>query len=124
MAIPAVSIAPLPSGAPSLGVGQPAQGPGDAQEPFVVGLATITGDGATLAAVVNWVDGTLALPFIPSSVLAFQAPGGCTAAGVLQVEGSYAAPRVTAITATSCTVNFTTAVTNAATAKILIIAFK
>jgi hypothetical protein len=128
MAIAAQNLAPAPTGSPSL---SPASGgvmgPGDWQEPFVVGTASIPGDGATLAAVVNWIDGTATLPFTPSSVIVFAAKPAAVnpdTLGVLQVEGSAVAPRVTAITTTSFTVNFTTAPANAKFFNILIVAYK
>ena len=88
-------------------------------EPFAAGIATITGDGATTAAVINWIDGTLALSFTPSAVLVAIIPGGADAAGVLRSAGG----TVSALGATSFTVNFSTAPT-AATVKLLFLAFR
>lgn len=126
MAITAQSLTPLPVGAPSLSpAGASVSGPGDAQEPFVVGTVTFTGDGATTAAVVNWIDGTNTIPFTPACVLVFLTNGGNDTAGILKVEGNATAPpRVSAIGTTTFTVNYSTAIANAATSKLLIMAFK
>lgn len=126
MAITAQNLAPLPVGASSLSPASAGiSGPGDAQEPFVVGTVTFTGDGATTAAVVNWIDGTATLPFTPAAVLVFLAQGGSDTAGILKVEGNAVSPaRVTSLGTTTFTVNYSTAIANAATSKLLIMAFK
>src|SRR5262249_15608495 len=121
MAIAAQNFAPLPVGAPSLSQGTTVQA-AVTVEPFAAGTATITGDGATTAAVINWIDGVQALSFTPVAVLVFLAPGGSDTTGVLKVEGSTTSPqRVTSLGATSFTVNFSTAPANAATVKLLFI---
>jgi len=115
----------LPTGAPSLGpAGQIVWGPGDVQEPAFVANVTFTGDGSTKAGVVNWIDGTQALPFTPSCVLVFLTNGGTDGTGILAVEGSAVSPRVTGITASTATVNWTTAVANTRTSQLLLIAYK
>lgn len=86
-------------------------------EPAFVSLVNVLGDGAATTFTYNFIDGTNALSFIPSAVLVFLATPPATspaATGVLQVEGSNAAPRVTSITATSCVINFSTAPPNTA----------
>jgi hypothetical protein len=106
--------------------GQYAFGPGDVQEPAFWLLATITGDGATTGVLtVNWIYGTQTLPFTPTAVLAFMTQSGTAAAGALGVEGSIgAANRVSAITNVSFGLSITTAITNAATAVVLVAVFK
>ncbi len=91
--------------------------PGDVQEPVARCIATITGDGSTLTAVVNFIDGTKTLAFTPSYVTARIVNGGTDTAGVLKV----AAPGpVSSISATSCTLTFTTAIGSAATVNVLL----
>jgi hypothetical protein len=126
MAITAQNLAPLPAGAPTLSPASAGvSGPGDWQEPFVVGTVTFTGDGATTAAVCNWIDGVATLPFTPTCVTVFLTNGGNDTAGILKVEGNATAPpRVSAITTTSFTVNYSTAIANSGTSKLLVIAYK
>lgn len=127
MAIAAQNLAMLPGLGALSAASAGASGPGDAQEPFVVGVVSIPGDGATNAAVVNWIDGTATLPFIPRAVLAFlAAPPAANpdTAGILQVEGSSVAPRVTSITATSATVNTTTPIASGKFMNVLLVAYK
>lgn len=80
-------------------------------EPAFTLLLNVVGDASSTSFTLNWIDGTNALSYIPSAVLVFLATPAATspaATGVLQAEGSNAAPRVTSITATSCVINFTT----------------
>lgn len=80
-------------------------------EPAFCLLVNVLGDASSTSFTLNWIDGTNALSWIPSAVLVFLATPPATspaATGVLQVEGSNAAPRVTSITATSAVINFTT----------------
>jgi hypothetical protein len=80
-------------------------------EPAFVSLVNVLGDAAATTFTLNWIDGTQTLSYIPSAVLVFLATPPATspaATGVLAVEGSNAAPRVTSITATSCVINFST----------------
>jgi hypothetical protein len=84
-------------------------------EPAAVFLVNVVGDGAATSFTFNFIDGVQALSYIPEAVLVFLATPAASspaATGVLQVEGSNAAPRVTSITATSCVINFTTALPN------------
>lgn len=93
------NLSPLPSGAPTLGPsGAPASGPGDAQEPFVCGTFTVTNTG-TASDVINWIDGTLTIPFTPTGVIAMR--NGGTATTVNQGIAN-----VTAISSTSVTLNY------------------
>ena len=126
MAIIAQTPSVLPAGAPALGpAGNIVFGPGDVQEPAFVGTVTFTGDGATTAAVVNWIDGTQTLPFTPSAVLVFLAPGGSDTAGILKAEGNATnPPRVSSITNVSCTINYSTAIANTSTSKLLLVVYK
>ncbi len=87
----------LPAGSPAIGgAGQYVKGPGDAQEPAIVGYFTVSGDSAATQATLNWIDGTVALPFTPTAVLATRSGG--TAAATVYVQS------VTAIGTQSCTV--------------------
>jgi len=111
MAITATSVQGLPKGGPSV----PSSGVTVASvvsvEPAFTYLVNLLGDGAATTFTFNFIDGVQALSYIPSAVLVFLAtpPASNPAAtGVLAVEGSNAAPRVTSITATSCVINFTT----------------
>lgn len=49
-----------------------------------VGTATFTGDGSTTTATLNYIDGTAALPFTPTAILAARTGGTDTAAGYVQ----------------------------------------
>lgn len=116
-------------GATALGpAGQYIQGPGDWQEPAIVLKVTITGDGATTGVLtVNWIDGTLTLPFTPSLVRAHMSQLGTATAGALAVDNGGligASARVSAITATSFGLNIATAITNASTAVVFVEVFK
>lgn len=125
MSITAQAVTTIPTLSAALGpAGQLCWSPGDVQEPAFQGTVTFTGDGSTATAVVNWIDGTQALPFTPSAVLVFLMPGGTDATGVLAVEGSAASPRVTSITASTATINYSTAIANTRTSKLLLIAYK
>lgn len=80
-------------------------------EPAFISLVNVLGDAAAVTFTYNFIDGVQALSYIPSAVLVFLATPPATspaATGVLSVEGSNAAPRVTSITATSCVINFST----------------
>lgn len=108
--------------------GQYAWGPGDAQEPAIVLKVTITGDGATTGVLtVNWIDGVLTLPFVPSIVRAHMSQLGTASAGALAADNGGligAAARVSAITNLSFGLNIATAITNAATAIVFVEIFK
>lgn len=112
LASPGSPTALTPGGAPAFSFGS-------VQEPFAQGTVTFTGDGATTAAVVNWIDGVQTLPFTPSAVLAFIV-GGTDTVGVLRAAGG----TVSAVTNVSATVNYSTAVANTATSKLIVIAYK
>lgn len=128
MALTGQTLAMLPAGAPVLTpAGQIVTGPGDVQEPAFALTYTFIGDGTIKAVPVNWIDGTQTIPFTPKAVLAFGIPalsGTADATGVLQVEGSNNTPRVTAISNTSATVNYTTSVANASTASFLLVVYR
>jgi hypothetical protein len=120
MAITAQTPSILPAGAPALGpAGTVVFGPGDVQEPAFVATVTFTGDGATTAAVVNWIDGTASIPFTPSAVIA-SIIGGTDTVGVLRAAGG----TMSAVGAVTATVNYSVAVANAATSKLLLVAYK
>lgn len=85
------------------------------QEGVIIGNATVTGDGASSTFDVNYIDGTAALPFTPSAVLAFRVGGAATA--------TISVVSVTSPTNKKFTVN-TSAAVNAATFIILFVVFK
>lgn len=117
MAITAQSVKGLPAGGPSVPSSGVTVGSVVSVEPAFTYLINLLGDGATTTFTFNFIDGVQTLSYIPSAVLVFLAtpPASSPAAtGVLQVEGSNAAPRVTSITATSCVINFSTAIPNTA----------
>lgn len=87
---------------------------GDASR-VLFGTATVTGDAASSAFDVNFIDGTNVLPFTPSGVIAFRSGGAATA--------TINAVSVSAITSTKFTVN-TSAAVNAATYTVSFIVFK
>ena len=127
MAITAQAALQLPALTGLSPSGQIVWGPGDVQLPAVVGQVTFTGDGSTTAAVINWIDGTLTLPFTPRVVritLVNGSAAGTDTTGVLRAEGSASSPRVSSITSTSATVNYSTAIASAATSVLLIELFK
>lgn len=67
---------------PNMGTGGAyAQGPGDAQEPAFVGVANITSAGAT-ADTINFIDGTNAIPFVPTAVRVSKVGGNDTNNGI------------------------------------------
>lgn len=128
MANTASALTQVPSGTALSPAGQIIMGPGDWQEPALVAVVNITGDGATTGNVtVNWIDGTQTIPFLPRLVLAFTAQNGGTtaAAGALAAEGALgAAARVNTVTQTSFNLNVSTAITNAAILQAVVIAYK
>lgn len=128
MALTGTVLSILPPGAPALTpAGQLVYGPGDVQEPAFVGTYTFIGDGTITTVPVNWIDGTQTIPFTPKAVLVFGIPalsGTADATGVLRVEGSNAAPRVTAISNTSFSVVYSTAVANTSTASFLFVVYR
>jgi len=122
------SVLNFPTGTGFGPAGQYATGPGDVQEPAFVAKVTITGDGATTGVLtVNWIDGTQTLPFTPTMVRAHMTQAGTAAAGALAADNGGligAAARVSAITNVSFGLSITTAITNAATAIVLVEVFK
>jgi hypothetical protein len=128
MAITGQTLTIQPAGAPSLTpAGQIVYGPGDVQEPAFVATFTFIGDGTITTVPVNWIDGTQTLPFTPKAVLAFAIPvlsGSASTTGVLQAEGSYAAPRVTAISNTSASIVYSTVVANNSSASVLLVVYR
>ena len=128
MALTGTVLSILPTGAPlPTPAGQIVFGPGDVQEPAMVGTYTFIGDGTITTVPVNFIDGTQGIPFTPKAILVFGIPalsGTADAAGVLRAEGSNAAPRVTSITTTSFNVIYSTSVTNASTASFLFVVYK
>lgn len=67
---------------PNMGTGGAyAAGPGDAQEPAFVGVATYTSAAAT-ADTINFIDGTNAIPFVPQAVRVSKVGGNDTNNGI------------------------------------------
>jgi len=85
MAITTVNATYLPSG-PTATLQILAAGPGSSQEIAYIGIATFTGDAASSSATLNYIDGTAALSFTPSAILACRVGGAATATiGVVSV---------------------------------------
>lgn len=83
MAITAQNMTSIVTGGPAMGTaGTYAFGPGDTLSPSFVGQVTFTGDGATTAAALNFIDGTNAIPFIPQAVRISKVGGNDTNNGV------------------------------------------
>jgi len=121
-----LSILPTGSSLPVPG-GTMVFGPGDVQEPAFVGTYTFIGDGTITTVPVNWIDGTQTIPYTPKAVLVFGIPalsGSADVAGVLRVEGSNAAPRVTALSNTSFSAVYSTSVASGSTASFLFVVYK
>lgn len=103
---------------PNLGTGGAyVSGPGDAQEPAWVGVATFTGDGSLFASNANFIDGTNAIPFIPSYVRCSRVGGNDTNNGV-------PFPTVGALNNVAVTVNWTVAPASGKTQVTLIELYK
>ena len=128
MALTGQTLAILPTGSPAIVPGGTmVAGPGDVQEPAIVGTYTFIGDGTVTTVPVNWIDGTQTLPYVPKAVLVFGIPalsGTADATGVLRAEGSNASPRVTSITNTSFNVIYSTSVANNSTASFLFVVYR
>lgn len=91
MAITAQNMTSIVAGGPSMGTGGAyAFGPGDVLEPGFVGQVTFTGDGATTAATLNFIDGTNAIPFTPTGVRVSRIGGNDTNNGVVTLNTSTA----------------------------------
>jgi hypothetical protein len=118
----------LPTGAPALTpAGTVVSGPGDVQEPAFVGTQTVIGDSSVTTVTVNWIDGTQTIPFTPKAIVVTGIPaltGTADATGVLQAEGSNAAPRVKNITNTSFQYVYSTAVANNSSASVLFVVYR
>ena len=71
------------------------------QELSYIGTATLIGDGAVTNAIVNFIDGVNALPFIPTAVMAFRTGGNATS--TIAVTGTQN------ITNVNCNVQFASA---------------
>lgn len=83
----------------------------------LVGAATFTGDAASSTAVLNYIDGTAALSFVPSAIFANRVGGAATATiGVVSVTDNADGGK-------TATVQFTGTV-NAATIKVGFILLK
>jgi|SRR6266436_2529637 len=95
MAVPSVNATALVG--PNLGTGGAyAQGPGDAQEPAWVGVGTFTGDASVVFSNLNYIDGTNAIPFIPTGVRISKIGGNDTALGIPFLNTSAALNNVAA----------------------------
>lgn len=117
MAIATVSASYVGSQAPQFTGQVLASGPGSAAEFAYIGFATFTGDAASSTATLNYIDGTQALPFTPSAIIACRVGGAATATiGVVSVVDAANANK-------TATVQFTGTV-NAATITIAFIILK
>ena len=81
-----------------------------------IGTAACIGDASSTSFFVNFIDGTNALAWTPSAVLAFRSGGNAT--NTIYVQST------NAISNTQCTVNFSAAPGSNATATILVMVFK
>src|SRR5258708_7603880 len=90
MAVPSQNMTALVG--PNMGTGGAyASGPGDAQEPAFVGQATFTGDGSVTASNLNFIDGTNAIPFIPTGIRVSKIGGNDTAVNAIPLLNTNAA---------------------------------
>lgn len=104
---------------PNMGVaGQYAMSPGDAQEPAFRGQSTVTGDGTNTAIAVNFIDGTNAIPFVPTGVAITKIGGNDTNNGVPLLNTS------TALNNVGVSVVFSAAPASGKTALLLLELFK
>src|SRR2546422_2716033 len=84
MAVPSQNMVSVVSGGPALAVGGAyAIGPGDQQSPAFIGIGTFTGDGSVTASNLNFIDGTNAIPFIPSGIRVSKIGGNDTAVNAI-----------------------------------------
>src|SRR6266478_10122822 len=114
MAVPSQNMTSAVSGGPNMSTaGGYVLGPGDAQEPAFVGVGTFTGDGSVVFSNLNFIDGTNAIPFIPTYIRVSRVGGNDTANGVPILNTSAALNNV------ACTINWTAAVASGKTSIIL-----
>lgn len=105
------SAAPVAAGSTILAFGGQSN-----QEFSYVGTSTITGDGATTTAVVNFIDGSNNLSFTPTAVVAFRIGGNTTA--------TQAVAGVSTINAQGFTVQFSAAPGNSNTIQLVYLILK
>lgn len=99
------------------GSGVLAFGGSSMQEFAYSGTAACVGDNSATAFFINfYTDGTNALPFIPSAVIAFRSGGNAT--------NTVAVLSTNAISNTQCTVNFSAAPGTNATATVVVLVMK
>lgn len=107
MAITTVSAVYLPNG-PAADKQILAFGPGSSAEIAYIGTATFTGDAASSTATLNYIDGTAALSFTPSAIIACRVGGAATGTiGVVSVVDAANANKTATVTFTG-TVNAAT----------------
>jgi hypothetical protein len=83
MAVPSQNMTSVVSGGPNMSLaGGYVFGPGDVQAPAFVGVGTFTGDGTIATSNLNFIDGTNAIPFVPSYVRISKVGGNDTNAGL------------------------------------------
>lgn len=86
------------------------------QEFAYVGTAACIGDATSTSFFIQFIDGTNALPFVPSAVIAFRSGGNATNTILVQSTN--------AISNTQCTVNLSAAPGSNATATLAVIVLK
>lgn len=119
MAISAANLTSIVSGGPNLGLaGTYVYSPGDAQEPGFTGQSLVTGDGANTSIAVNFIDGTNAIPFVPTGVRISKVGGNDTNNGIPMVNTS------TALNNVGVSVVFSAAPANGKTALLLVELYK
>ena len=116
MAITATNVTYISAAAPSAGSTTLAFGGQSVQELSYIGTSTITGDGSTTSAVVNFIDGSNNLAFTPTAVLAFRIGGNTTA--------TQAVAAVNTINAQGFTVQFSAAPGSSNTAQLVYLILK
>lgn len=118
MAIPAQAFASAQPGTPAIVASQQnAWGGNDANRPAFTGYVTFTLDGSLTAATINWIDGTASIGFTPAAVRVSVVGGTQPAAALVHAFA-------TAYTATTATITFSGAGTNANTIKLLVEVYK
>lgn len=116
MSVNAVNLSYFGSAPVAGGSGIVAFGGSSMLELSYIGLANCVGDNSATAFFINFLDGTNALPWTPSAVIAFRSGGNAT--------NTITALSTNAISNTQCTVNFSAAPGTNATATVAVIVLK
>lgn len=118
MAVPSQNMTSAIAGGPNMATGGGyAMGPGDQQAPAFVGVGTFTGDGSIASSNLNFIDGTNAIPFIPSYARVSKVGGNDTNFGIPVITN-------TALNNVAVTVTWSIAPASAKTSVILLELYK